>query len=164
MSDNNMLENTQDTPSNPSDIGAADYDLILRNFHQLNVTIHKQILRPDSSQFPGNLTHLHMMFLGTLKQSSRTVTELARMLVMPKSQVTYVVDKLVEQGYAERQPDQDDRRVIHINITREGEAVLSSIKANIDQMMKKRLAVLTPEERTEMSAALKILCSLVSKI
>ena len=52
----------------------------------------------------------------SMRRSNRTMTmtELANFARMPKQQMSKLVDKLVEGGFAERLSDPDDRRVIRL--------------------------------------------------
>ena len=52
----------------------------------------------------------------SMRRSGRTMTmtELANFARMPKQQMSKLVDKLVEGGFAERLSDPDDRRVIRL--------------------------------------------------
>ena len=58
----------------------------------------------------------------SMRRSGRTMTmtELANFARMPKQQMSKLVDKLVEGGFAERLSDPDDRRVIRVNLTDAG--------------------------------------------
>ncbi len=55
----------------------------------------------------------------SLRRSGRTMTmtELANFARMPKQQMSKLVDRLVEGGFAERLSDPDDRRVIRLRAT-----------------------------------------------
>lgn len=55
----------------------------------------------------------------TLRRSDEamTMSELARWARMPKQQMTKMVNRLIDGGFAERVPDPSDRRVIRLRIT-----------------------------------------------
>mgnify|MGYP004646818283 CR=1 FL=1 len=57
--------------------------------------------------------------LQTLRRHSgnMTMTELANFAGMPKQQMSKIVDKLVDGGFAERLSDPDDRRIIRLRPT-----------------------------------------------
>ena len=79
---------------------------------------------------------------------SLTMGELSRSLNVPLSTATRVVDWLVAQGYAQRLPDPNDRRVVRVALTDTG----SAMYAEIDRFFMERIARLTnaftPEERS----------------
>ena len=54
------------------------------------------------------------------------MTELANFARMPKQQMSKLVDKLVEGGFAERLSDPDDRRVIRLRATEKADEYVAS--------------------------------------
>jgi DNA-binding MarR family transcriptional regulator len=102
--------------------------------------------------------------MSELGQSSMTMTELANSLMMPKPQLTHVVDPLVKVGVLERRPDEKDRRVINLALTEKGRVLLKEGKSKIKEHTRSRLATLTPDELSEMSSSLETLRSIVSKL
>jgi len=137
---------------------------ILGNMFQVMLVIHKKILKKDLNVIPDNLTRLHMAVMGELSQTSSTMSELAKTLMMTKPQLTHVVDPLVSSGIVERRPDEKDRRVINLALTAKGRVLLDEGKQKIKENIKIKLATLTPEELSEMSAALETLRRIGSKL
>jgi DNA-binding MarR family transcriptional regulator len=64
----------------------------------------------------------------------------------------------------ERRPDENDRRVINLALTAKGRVLLDEGKQKIKENIKIKLAGLTPEELSEMSAALETLRRIGSKL
>ena len=64
----------------------------------------------------------------SMRRSGRTMTmtELANFARMPKQQMSKLVDKLVEGGFAERLSDPDDRRVIRLRATEKADEYVAS--------------------------------------
>ena len=64
----------------------------------------------------------------SMRRSNRTMTmtELANFARMPKQQMSKLVDKLVEGGFAERLSDPDDRRVIRLRATEKADEYVAS--------------------------------------
>ena len=142
----------------------TNIDRILENMFLVMLVIHKKILKTDLNVIPDNLTRLHMAVMGELSQTSLTMSELAKTLMMTKPQLTHVVDPLVSSGIVERRPDEKDRRVINLALTAKGHVLLDEGKQKIKENIKIKLAALTPEELSEMSAALEILRRIGSKL
>lgn len=80
------------------------------------------------------------------QQGAMTMGELARSLEVPLSTATRIVDWLVRSGYAERQPDPDDRRVVRVALTDKGQATCQASGAFVRRRLEKWLRRLTPEE------------------
>jgi MarR family transcriptional regulator, 2-MHQ and catechol-resistance regulon repressor len=57
----------------------------------------------------------------------RTQTELSRELLMHRSNVTGLVDRMVERGWVVRRADPADRRVHHVHLTPAGERLVREI-------------------------------------
>jgi DNA-binding MarR family transcriptional regulator len=128
------------------------------------LTIHKKVLKKDLSGFPDNLTRLHGAVMAELSQTSMTMTELAKTLMMTKPQLTHVVNPLVVSGIVERRPDEKDRRVINLALTDKGRILLEEAKLKVKENTKNRLATLTYEELDQMSTALETLRNIVGKL
>jgi DNA-binding MarR family transcriptional regulator len=86
---------------------------------------------------------------------------------MPKPHVTVIVDKLIEEGYVERQSDPNDRRVVNILLTEKGLADFENIKQEISENLKIKLSKLSNEEQEILADASQkvreILISILSK-
>ena len=63
----------------------------------------------------------------SLRRSDRTLTmtELANLARMPKQQMSKLVDRLVDGGFAERLSDPDDRRVIRLRATEKADEYIA---------------------------------------
>jgi DNA-binding MarR family transcriptional regulator len=155
-----MAEKTEDQKH----LEEKNLDRVLENMFLVMMVIHKKILKVEPLAFPGKYTRLHMAVMGELGQSSMTMTELANSLMMPKPQLTHVVDPLVKVGVLERRPDEKDRRVINLALTEKGRVLLKEGKSKIKEHTRSRLATLTPDELSEMSSSLETLRSIVSKL
>jgi DNA-binding MarR family transcriptional regulator len=86
-----------------------------------------------------------------------TMGEFSNALSVPLSTATRIADWLVDNGYIQRLPDSDDRRVVRIALTDTGKELFKAIDRYIRERMQQILSSLTAEERT-------ILLTLVSKV
>ncbi len=74
-------------------------------------------------------------------------SELADLSCVTKGTITGLVDSLERDGYVERQPDQDDRRVVKIALTRAGRAVIDRILPGHLTRLSKMMRRLTKREQ-----------------
>ena len=58
------------------------------------------------------------------KRGELPMSEIGRLVYISKSNMTSLIDKLVENGLAERLPDKNDRRVINIALTDKGKEIM----------------------------------------
>ncbi|KON87717.1 MarR family transcriptional regulator [Sporosarcina globispora] len=57
----------------------------------------------------------------------QTIHEIGKRILITSSSMTYVIDKLVEKGFAKRIACPNDRRAIHIALTDKGNSLLEEI-------------------------------------
>jgi DNA-binding MarR family transcriptional regulator len=103
----------------------------------------------------GSLSRLHLAIMGMLVEESPAVSEIAKRLVIPKSQMTYLIDQLAGLGIIERLPDTKDKRVIHILLTKHGKVVLKEGRDLVRQHIRNKLSCLTQAELADLSIALE---------
>ena len=142
----------------------VNIDRSLENMFNIMLVIHKKILRMDLGLEMDNLNRLHMAVMGLLNASNMTMTELAKALMMAKPQLTRIVETLVALGLVERLSDSADRRVIHMALTNNGRVKFIDLRKKMKEKTKQRLASLTDDELTQLSAALEALRNIVGKL
>ena len=130
-------------------------DGIVENLFRILPIIHKKLLRMELGGVTGSLSRLHLAIMGMLVEESPAVSEIAKRLVIPKSQMTYLIDQLAGLGIIERLPDTKDRRVIHILLTKHGKVVLKEGRDLVRQNIRNKLSCLTQAELADLSIALE---------
>jgi len=86
-----------------------------------------------------------------------TMGELGHALSVPQSTATRMVDWWVDNGYAQRLSDPDDRRVVRVALTEKGRLLHDIVEIHIAQSIQRALSCLTAEEQN-------ILLSLIRKV
>ena len=86
-----------------------------------------------------------------------TMGEVSQALTVPLSTATRMANWWVDNGYAQRLPDPDDRRIVRLTLTDSGQQFLEALESHMRQTVQKVLSCLTGEERT-------ILVTLASKV
>lgn len=141
-------------------------DQIAENLLSIHPLLFKSISKPLRNQT--SITPGGMYILGTLKRhGTLSMTDIGKYLSMPKPHVTVIVDKLIEEGFVERQSDPKDRRIVNILLTEKGSENFESIKLAISENLKFRLSELTDEQlgilATASQQVKEILISILSK-
>jgi DNA-binding MarR family transcriptional regulator len=85
--------------------------------------------------------------------------KLAAALEVTPSNLTGIVDRLVDQGLVSRQENPDDRRVLLLRTTEEGKAVLAKLSEKRASHLTEILADLSSEELTSLGQALATFCA-----
>jgi DNA-binding MarR family transcriptional regulator len=82
------------------------------------------------------------------RSAMRTQAALAEAIGADKTRIIPTLDELQQQGYIERRPDPDDRRVRLLAITESGRAVKDAAQAAIQRGEERWLGTLSAEDRS----------------
>lgn len=119
---------------------------------QLGKALSREI--PNFSGSPGVFYNLS----STLYYSSNlTMGELSQALSVPLSTATRMIDWWVDNGFAQRINDPDDRRVVRVSLTDIGKKLHAVIERSLSENVQQCLNCLTSEEQT-------VLLTLISKV
>ena len=141
-------------------------DIIAENLMAIHPLLYKSIskpLRTKSSITPGG-----MFVMESLKRYGiLSMSDIGKCISMPKPHITVIVDKLIEEGYAVRQNDSKDRRIINISLTDKGLTDFEEIREAISLTLRGKLVLLSEQEQEQLSKASQqlreILVSILSK-
>jgi DNA-binding MarR family transcriptional regulator len=89
----------------------------------------------------------YIVLLALDRSPVRTQAALADAIGADKTRIIADLDELQEQGYIERRPDPDDRRVRLLEITSDGRAVKDATQAGIQRGEERWLQTLSAEDR-----------------
>ncbi len=78
-------------------------------------------------------------------------SELAEMMEVEKATAGRIIDRLEENGWLERRPDKDDRRIKRIYMTARGQGVHDTIGPLAEAMVEEELSGLTRTEREQLT-------------
>jgi DNA-binding MarR family transcriptional regulator len=98
------------------------------------------------------------------KHGSLSMSQIGRETAMPKPNVTSFVDMLISKHFAERIPDEKDRRIINIKLTKKGLKAKREIDKFFRNQMHNKLRVLTSAEIKNLSCSLIHVSDVLSKI
>lgn len=125
----------------------------------------RKLLWEGSKPMSVEITPHHITILKVIGETGpMPVSEIGRCHGISKSQMTYLVDRLVELGLVERQPDTNDRRVINIALTGKGEDVLNEFRALIIESIKQKLSSLDESELEQLSDLLCQIRGILAKV
>lgn len=113
-----------------------------------------------SSLTEESLTMVQFFALKCLDEGERTVGDLAADLMVSPSAISGTVDRLVDMGLVERQPDDRDRRLVWIRTTGEGRRREEEFEVKRRQVAEQLFARLTV---TETASLLRLLEKLIGR-
>lgn len=93
-----------------------------------------------------------------------TMTEFAGWSKMPKHQATKMANKLVEQGFAERFYDADDRRLVNIKIIDKGNDYINHFFASDAQCFKPMFGQLSEQDVEDLNNGLDLISKVLFKL
>src|ERR1700722_2879581 len=89
--------------------------------------------------------------LGVLRDRTPTMNELATLLGLDKSSATGLVDRAERRGLVTRVPSSADRRVVLVELTDAGRAVVSEVSAGFEADVATLLGRVPPADRSSLA-------------
>ena len=127
--------------------------------------IRRKLIKSTLSDIDEGITPLHFEILRLLEdEGTLHVAEIGVRLQIAKAQMTQLIDRLVDLGIVERQPDKTDRRITNIALTQRGISLLDEHKRNIEEAVRERISFLSDRELNELSDSLRKLWSFLGKL
>jgi DNA-binding MarR family transcriptional regulator len=125
---------------------------------------YKSFSKTSRSMFKGILGAQYRLlsYLDTVPMES--MTNLGKIMYLSKQYMTTLVDSMIKEGYVEREPDPDDRRIIYVAITQIGQKKLFECKNYIKENLFTRIEKLPQSDIEIMSVSLKNLITISKKI
>ncbi|MFB5762833.1 MarR family transcriptional regulator [Paenibacillus medicaginis] len=117
---------------------------------------------PDSS-LPLSNSNYHVLFLLHEMRCS-TVSELSRQLNISRPNMTPVLDKLVKYDLVFRKASETDRRVVEVEITRQGDDLVQELGERFALGIRERLSTLSEKDLQRMCSCLDELKTILLKL
>jgi len=135
----------------------ADHIFSLRHL------VHKAFGKPF--HFDSEITPVAFFIMHLLKKKQPlSMTELSNELGIPKPNITVLVDKIIENKFAERIHNNDDRRLVMISLTKKGYDFLESTQKNYQEQIKNKLQALPEKELIQFAEALQVVKNTLTKL
>lgn len=93
-----------------------------------------------------------------------SLSELSWKIRARNSTVTGIIDRMEREGLVERRRSEDDRRVIHIQLTKKGQRLAGEIPVEPVQIFRQILSELSPRDAAELSRILTRLARRVREL
>lgn len=119
-------------------------ETVLRDLFKIKQQI-SQAHRQVGQRF--NLTPVHWHVLMLIAEGEVTnMGQISESLCVSRGAVTQIVDILVDEGLVERQPDQDDRRIINLKLTKKSRKLSQEFHRYVAEAFVKLFASLSDKE------------------
>ncbi len=121
----------------------------LTEFEELYMNVQRRVSSEWQRRLDKHVSGSQAMILWMLEyKGPQKSSVLAERLCITPGAITSLSDKLIKSGYAIRERDKDDRRVVHLKITEKGRDILSYYRLEIKQAIEHLFTGL-PEEDIE---------------
>ena len=119
-------------------------------------TISLTIVSGILTDLPAGFTKNHLTIVRLLDENDRMyITEIVDVVGITKPQMTATTDKLIKMGLVNRVYNENDRRKIHLELTKEGKKMAVKINQNIEVVVNRLLSDLSEKEILELATGLK---------
>jgi len=138
---------------------------VANDFFKLGLLFKKKVTRPFEKISKDTLSPMQVQVLFVLKRKETfSMSELASEMNVLKQQLTLLTDKLAENNFIIRVPDEKDRRSVKISITQAGIDFLDEHKKQILYLLISKFEQLSIEEIHELHAALQSINKLMDRL
>ena len=112
--------------------------------------LNKRVLKIDSIKQLHDIPISRLQILMLLdRNGSTTVSEISERFGIAKSNITPLIDRLIDENYVERVRSHDDLRIIYIRLKPLGTKRIQSIKSDLNSHFHEWLKQFPKEEQTE---------------
>lgn len=137
---------------------------IVENLFIIPYLFKKKLIKHDLYKEEIDLSPAHFHILLTLTdKGDMAASELGKTLNICKSNVTPLVQKLIDKGLVQRITNENDRRYIYISITESGEKFLARHKELVIEHLQKKICSLKEEELEVLAESLQKLKVVLTK-
>ncbi|MFL0250415.1 MarR family transcriptional regulator [Clostridium neuense] len=137
----------------------GDIFSVMPVFNKIILNVGDKILKDKG------ITTAHIKVMYIVKECKKTnITELGKMLSSPKSNVTSWTNKLVGMNLVKRVYDENDRRIIYVRLTDEGEKFMQFYKEALMKSFEEKLWRFSDEDLILFKDTLDNMRKLIDKI
>ncbi len=149
--------NGRDMPGAQDGAEAADVLSTIRMIIRASDVFSKKLHRATG------LTTAQAVALKAIAEAGEVTTRtLSAMVAISQATLTSVLDRLEAKNLIERYRSARDRRIVHARLTPQGEAMLTSMPALLDDKFMSRFAELPAARRQEISSVLSDMAAMMN--
>ena len=110
-----------------------------------------------------DLTLPQILLLSSISSEGTDMSSLSKQMGVDNSTMTRLIDILIRNGWVEKYKEENDKRVVFVKITVEGEKIRYKIDNKINDFGIEILNTIDPEDRNDMREMLTSLHWILSK-
>jgi DNA-binding MarR family transcriptional regulator len=126
--------------------------------------IYRNLIRNENDSISFNRDSQSALLSVLLRNGPTKMSDIGRTLKVTKPNVTFLVDKLEEQGLILRQNDENDRRIVKICLTESGRKAIEDQKSELQKSIMKKLNLLTEHDILILNNSLASMHDIIGKL
>ena len=129
---------------------------IVERYERATYMINRRLSSKVREVLPSDITPEQLFILRYLKRNAEvSSSELSDLLCVGKSTISSIINRMVNKGYVERIPSQEDRRVVYLSLTEEGQRQHDSVEHDIYNIIQPYINKIGKERAFEYIAVLE---------
>jgi DNA-binding MarR family transcriptional regulator len=126
--------------------------------------IYRNLIREENDSIALNSDSQSALLSVLLRNGPTRMSKIGSFLNVTKPNITFLVDKMEEQGLIRREKDNSDRRVSNIYLTEKGRTEIEHKKTVLQQRISGRLCRLSGEELEALGQAVTTASEILRKL
>lgn len=133
--------------------------------YKMMLFIHNKLFDPSelAKHAPLPFSHIKVLFFLT-RHNDASISDIASTLNISRSNMTPIIDKLLEEGVIDRYTDSEDRRIYRVKLVEKGYEFIKCHEEIIKSNISKKLSALDSESLTRLNCLVLETKSILDKI
>jgi len=139
-------------------------DAMAQRITDLFGLIYRNLMRDENDNISINKDSQSALLSVLLRNGPTKMSEIGKLLKVTKPNITFLVDKMEEQGLIKREKDDSDRRITNICLTKNGKKAIEERKTILHNKIAGKLDLLTEEDFKALNQALETSFDILGKL
>ena len=127
--------------------------------------INRKVVKAAFDEVGEGIGVPHFEIMMVLEEAgTQYIAEIGEKLLIPKSQMTLLIDRLVSLEIVTRRTDETDRRMSNVSLTDKGKAILKEKDRVLRANFTEKLSRLTDDELRQLAESLRRLRDILSRL
>lgn len=145
-------------------MGKQKMNALINRLEEIFQYLTRRLYHEITQKMGKGITPSQFMVMKIINKKGRvTVSEVAEELCVSLSAITSLVDRLHKVNYVTRRRDEQDRRLVWLELTSSGEQILAECRLNRKQVLEKYFGQLLEEDLEKMVAIYEKLLKILQK-
>lgn len=142
-------------------------EAIVQNFLSIMPLFKKKLVNHnhDSDCIHSKFNHSHFQIMAVLKKEGMLpISEIGKKLLISTPNMTKLLNRLIDEEMIERIPSKNDRRIINIILTKQGNDYINKQFKHVQDSLKERFSTLSDDQLVKLDTSLNDLKEVLMEI